>query len=1036
MLIFSIFVLSKNTYATYYWPQSINITASKNQIKVGETLTLNIGITIDPSYNKNKDTIMRTTKYTFSKHNIVSYVSKDDYKMVIKGKSVGSVSVTLRASNGVTGSFLVYVVDSNTNNKNNTSNTNNNSGSTSLGKIYPNKISIDGSSSKTIYVDKGMDLTATVSPSNAFDKTVTWSSSNNCVSVNDKTGHIAGRKTGTATITATTCNGLKATCTVTVVKETTNNNNSNTNNNNSSGIKINPTSYTLKVGEKTTVKVTSPVKFYYDYTKNGVISLERIDSGVYEVKGLKVGTANVTASKDILGLVGKVTCKITVVAASNTNNNNSGSTSLGKIYPNKISIDGSSSKTIYVDKGMDLTATVSPSNAFDKTVTWSSSNNCVSVNDKTGHIAGRKTGTATITATTCNGLKATCTVTVVKETTTNNTNNNSSEIKINPTSYTLKVGEETTVKVTSPVKFYYDYTKNGVISFERIDSGVYKVKGLKVGTADVTASKDQYGLVGKVTCKITVVAANNTNNNNNGSTSLGKIYPNKISIDGSSSKTIYVDKGMDLTATVSPSNAFDKTVTWSSSNNCVSVNDKTGHIAGRKTGTATITATTCNGLKATCTVTVVKETTNNNNSNTNNNTNNNSGNASLVKINPNKVTIDGSSTKTIYVDEGMNLTATVLPDNAFDKTITWASNNDCVSVNSKTGHISGRKAGTATITATTCNGLKATCIVKVVKKETKTVLPTEVKLDKTYVEIYKGGYVNLTATVSPSNATNKNVTWSSSDISIATVVNGKVTGKKVGKAVITVKTDANTKTAKCTVNVVEKPTKISIEADARKMNVGDTFSFKVMVTKGGSKINADGSNYNYTVYSSDDSILYIDYSVTKGYTATAKKAGEASIIAEMEGLNNATHKVKISTVNATGITIKNAPNSLDIGEYYTVSAEVTPSNTTDKTVKWESSDQYVAQINKLGLIHPLKEGTVTITATTVNGKTAKCTIKINPVNVTGLSLDTASILIYPGEQKKLTPSIKPTNATNKKLNWKSENPKIATVDTLGYVKRS
>ena len=78
MLIFTIFIFSKNSYAAYYYPQGINISAPKNQIKVGETLTLNIGIIADSKFDKRKDELRRSTKYSFSKHGIVTCTSKDD----------------------------------------------------------------------------------------------------------------------------------------------------------------------------------------------------------------------------------------------------------------------------------------------------------------------------------------------------------------------------------------------------------------------------------------------------------------------------------------------------------------------------------------------------------------------------------------------------------------------------------------------------------------------------------------------------------------------------------------------------------------------------------------------------------------------------------------------------------------------------------------------------------------------------------------------------------------------------------------------
>jgi uncharacterized protein YjdB len=177
------------------------------------------------------------------------------------------------------------------------------------------------------------------------------------------------------------------------------------------------------------------------------------------------------------------------------------------------------------------------------------------------------------------------------------------------------------------------------------------------------------------------------------------------------------------------------------------------------------------------------------------------------------VTLDKTACEMTEGDE-LTLTATINPENATNKNVTW-STSDATVATVVNGKVTALKAGNATITVTTEDGNKtATCALTVKAK----VYPvTGVTLDKTTYELTVGGNVTLTATINPANATNKNVTWKTSDATVATVVNGKVTALKAGTATITVTTEDGNKTATCTVTV--KAT-ISTEQDSGNLNYG------------------------------------------------------------------------------------------------------------------------------------------------------------------------------------------------------------------------
>ena len=148
----------------------------------------------------------------------------------------------------------------------------------------------------------------------------------------------------------------------------------------------------------------------------------------------------------------------------------------------------------------------------------------------------------------------------------------------------------------------------------------------------------------------------------------------------------------------------------------------------------------------------------------------------------------------LAVGETLTLTATVIPDYAADK-VTWSSSDEAVATVAD-GVVTAKGEGSATITVSSIDGtVTATCTVTVY------IPVTGVSLSQTEASLFVGGTLALTATVAPSNATYKGVTWSSSNESVATVKDGVVTGKAAGMATITATTDDGGKKATCTVTV-------------------------------------------------------------------------------------------------------------------------------------------------------------------------------------------------------------------------------------------
>ena len=154
-----------------------------------------------------------------------------------------------------------------------------------------------------------------------------------------------------------------------------------------------------------------------------------------------------------------------------------------------------------------------------------------------------------------------------------------------------------------------------------------------------------------------------------------------------SSLTLSPSNGYTLTRYITPSDATNQSVTWTSSNTGVATVSSSGYVYAVGAGSATITATTHNGLKAYCYVTVSRPT-------------------------PSSISLSSSSVTTA-TNYSLTLTATVLPSTA-DKSVTWTSSNTSVATVSSSGYVKTVGMGTATITARTVNGLTASCTVNVV----------------------------------------------------------------------------------------------------------------------------------------------------------------------------------------------------------------------------------------------------------------------------------------------------------------------------------
>ena len=498
-----------------------------------------------------------------------------------------------------------------------------------------------------------------VVPENSTNKQVVWTSSDpSVVRVNSVTGYAEGLKNGTATITVKTLINEKVSeCNVTV---------SNKNvllssiNINEKYISLSPDS-TATLSYQTIPSNATELGLQFFSSDSSVASVNA--KGV--VTGHKAGSAIITVSSSN-GTI-KDTAYVTVYKTGTSTIVN-GESIKTEDYPKSISLN---EKKINLASGTtsQLIANVSPSSASNK-VTWSSSNSNVATVNANGLVTARGNGTATIVAKTINNISVTCEIIV------GNFTNKLQGIDITTNYSVVPVG----VPKRLVVVFKPADAANKSVTWSSNNPSVAtvdqsgNVTTLSPGSAVITARSVDGGYTDTATIEVV---------------NAGNVIEEKSISFSSNTYPIGVGSTVTLNPIITPSNASFKAVDFVSSDTKIATVDANGVVRGIAPGTATIVATTRrNGLKATATINVSYIS------------------ASSVKLNTTSVSINLNDTYTLI--------ATVSPENASDKTVTFTSQNTSVATVDNNGIIRAVGKGTTTITVTPKGGgTSSTCIVTV-----------------------------------------------------------------------------------------------------------------------------------------------------------------------------------------------------------------------------------------------------------------------------------------------------------------------------------
>ena len=479
-------------------------------------------------------------------------------------------------------------------------------------------------------------------------------------------------------------------------------------------------------------------------------------------------------------------------------------------------------------------------------------------------------------------------------------------------------------------------------------------------------------------------------------------------------------KSYQLVSTVLPENANNKQVIWTSSDpKIVSVNETTGYITGLKEGSATITVKTLiNDVSTDCVVNVTDK------------------NVLVTSITIHQKQIN------IAVGYTQSLSYTVLPKNATENSLIFTSSDSSVATVDGKGLVKGLKEGSAVITVSSSNSkVKDTAYVTVYKNGGTTVVdgepvktstyPKSITLNPTELNLNLASTSQIVATISPKDA-NSSISWSSSNSRVAIVdSNGLVKAVGVGEALIVAKTVNNlTANVKVTVgNYNTRVKRIMITTNYLALTLGHTEQFVVEFTP------KDASNKTIYWSSSNSNVVTVDASGT----IKAVGAGTATIKAtSADGGYTDTATIEVSNygnvISAKSITFDKSSYIVGVNKTINITPIITPSNATYKAVTFESSDPSIATVDKNGVITGLKAGTVNIEAR-LNKSNLKAVVKVEVkyIPATSIKLNSSNINLKKGETYTIVASIVPSDASSTTLEYTSNNPSIATVDSNGII---
>lgn len=389
------------------------------------------------------------------------------------------------------------------------------------------------------------------------------------------------------------------------------------------------------------------------------------------------------------------------------------------------------------------------------------------------------------------------------------------------------------------------------------------------------------------------------------------------------------------------------------------------------------------------------------------------------------IQIDGPGT----VDEGSSVTLSAV--------VTTDPENDAVtyswSVEGAGAHIEGNANGRSVSIVGDTGGSSVTVSVRAESSTghamtqgatllVNPVLPPEIPvtgitLSQSSLELLEGATATLTATLTPSDATPKEVKWNSSNPAVAAVdQNGGITAGRPDVASITATVEGTGLTASCTVTV--KPAVVPVERVVLSGPATVTAGQNIQLTAKVEPANATSQTITWSASNGNAS-------VSNSGVVTGIKAGNVTIIATSDNGKAAAWEITVAaaTVPATGVAVTPKSSSIPVNGTIQLTATVSPGSATDKTVTWSATPSGIVSVSGSGLVTGLKAGTANITAQTRDGNwTDTCTVVVT----NSPTLSNTSLSLEITKSASLTVNNLPAGAT---VAWATSNAAIARINS-------